>query len=464
LRRSAYRPSGAEWNLLSESECDRLGALMEAALVHQREGRAREAEEHYRAVLAVAPQTHDALHMLGMTRFGEGDYAEARRLIEKAMSQRPPYAAIRQNLLLVDSAERGRERSALEALCERGLPRLFEILRSPDGRPAERMPAPDADDASIRLIGADDGSDNDDAWMLRRLATLLGPLNPVVWSPARDGVAPASEKDGAPFASAGVHVFVGVDSEIATRPVQAKPRRTLVLAQTAPPSRWLETLRAIADDGTRPLELVVESRAKAEHLGGGHHVLPIPIDLEEFTAAASDVRAGGFDEFVVGNIGQDGREISHARTDSLQQRVAMAGFRLDIYDPGRLRNALGAARNVRCLSRRGLTLAQFLAPLSCYLYRCEAWWKEGLARDLVGAMALGIPVLCPRRSIHAEYVRNGVDGILYDDDAGALEALAVLRKDPKRRLALGAAARESASRTFDPAKLALMYRRLVAGA
>jgi glycosyltransferase involved in cell wall biosynthesis len=102
--------------------------------------------------------------------------------------------------------------------------------------------------------------------------------------------------------------------------------------------------------------------------------------------------------------------------------------------------------------------------LSCYLYRCEAWWKEGLGRDLFGAMALGVPVLCPRRSIHAEYIRDGVDGILYDDDAGALEALAVLGTDPKRRLALGAAARESARRMFDPGKIAFMYRRLVAGA
>ena len=242
------------------------------------------------------------------------------------------------------------------------------------------------------------------------------------------------------------------------------PQRTFVFAQSASPSRWLEALREIADDGARPLQLVVESQAKADRFGTGHAVLPPPIDLAEFAAADGPPRRGDADAFVVGTVAQDGRVIPHARAGSLPERVANAGLRLDVYDPGRVRYAMGAMANVKCLSRRDVTLAQFLAPLSCYLYCCDTWWKEGLGRDLYGAMALGIPVLLPRTSIHAPHLRDGVDSILYDNDAEALEAITALRYDPARRSALGSAARDSARRLFDPDGLALAYRRLIAGA
>jgi len=460
-RRSAYRPTGPEWNLLSESERDRLGVAMEAALVHQRDGRARDAERHYREVLAVAPATHDALHMLAMARWSEGDYVEARRLIEAALPLRPEYPAIRQNLSLVLSAQRAQERSAQEALCEKALPRMFELLRASH---AESPAAPVADDVAVHLIGNDDGSDSDDAWMLRRLAAVVGAERAVIWPAQREAFAPGADDDGAPRPVGGVHIWVGVDIDVASTLPRVPPGRTVVFAQSASPSRWLEVLRAIGADGARPLELVVESQPKADRFGTGHAVLPPPIDLAEFAAAEGSPRRGDPEEFVVGNVAQDGRMIPHARAGSLQERVANAGLRLDVYDPGRVRYALGAMPNVKCLSRRDVTLAQFLAPLSCYLYCCDAWWKEGLGRDLYGAMALGIPVLLPRTSIHAAHVRDGVDGILYDDDAGALESIKALREDPARRSALGSAARDRARCLFDPDGLALAYRRLIAGA
>jgi len=463
--RSGYRPAGPEWNLLPESERDRLGTLMEAALDHQRGDRAIEAERLYRDVLAVAPQTHDALHMLGMVRWAEGDYTEARRLVEAAQPLRPDYPTIRQNLLLISSAERARDRMAHETLCERALPRLFELLRL-DRRPAQAAPvvSAHADAAPVYLIGVDDGSESDDAWMLRRLLALLEPLRPVVWPSRREDAAIACDTAVAPFPAGGVQVWVGVDAEIAPWLEKSDPRRTLVFAQSAPPSRWLAMFRALAVDGARPVELIVDSRAKAGRFGGGHHVLPVPLDVTEFAVAEPRSRSHDSAEFVVGNVAGNGREIRSARAGSLQEHVATSGVRLDVYDPGRFRNNLGAMRNVRCFSRRDSSLAQFLAPLSCYLHYCDTWWEEGLGRDLFGAMALGIPVLCPRASVHAESIEDGVVGFLYDDDTGALEALATLRNDPARRTAMGAAARESARRIFDAQEIALAYRRLVAGA
>ena len=470
-RRSGYRPSGPDWDLVSEADRDRLGRLMETALVHQREGRAREAESCYCEVLAAAPRTHDALHMLGMVRWSGGDFLDARHLIEQALLLRPEYPSIRQNLTLVRAAQCARERSVQDAWCEKALPMLFDLPASP-GTPADgagRAPNADAGDATIHLIGVDDGSDADDAWMLRRLAVLLAPLRPVVWA-ARGGnpAVPEGPSITIPDAGAGripcggKQVFAGVDADCSVWLARSLPRRAFVFPQSASPARLLRTLREIAAAGARPPELIAESRTKAQRFGAGHVVLPPPIDLG--AVAAKHPRASRSESFVIGNVVQDRRIVESVPSGSLLECVAARGCELRLYDPGRARYLLGPARNVQCVSRREATLAEFLAPLSCYLHRSETWWKEGSGRELFGAMAMGIPVVCPRASIYAEYLDHDVDGMLYHDGAGALEALAILRDDPGRAAAIGTAARETARRLFDPGTLAAAYRRAIGGA
>ena len=462
--RSQYRASGSDWSHVADGDRDRLGALMDAALALHRKGRFREAEPNYRAVLAAAPQTHDALHMLAMLRWRAGDFAESRRLIEQALPLRPEYPLILRNLAFVISAQRAQEQQAQEAMCEGALPLLFDLLRSPESGVAREVP-PVAGDAvdKLHLIGGDDGSDGDDAWMLRRLARILAPLDPVVWT-APGGIpgAARADRDGT-FPRGGIQVFVGVDLDAMAWLPRCAPRRTVVLAQRAAPSRWLDALRALARDGARPLALVAESRAKAARFGEGHLVLPPPIDVDEFAAADGQRKRDDARGFVAGCVVQDGHTVAHARAGALLQRAAGQGFALDLLDPGRVRNVLGTSRDVRCFSRREVALADFVAPLSCLLYRADAWWKEGSGRDLFGAMAMGVPVACPRGSIYAEYLRDGVDALLYDDEEGALACLAALRSDPARAAAIGKAARASARRLFEPAMLAAAWQDLVIG-
>ncbi len=59
--------------------------LMYAALAVQHARRLDEAEHLYRAALALAPETPDALHMLGVIRYEREDYKEARSLILHAL-------------------------------------------------------------------------------------------------------------------------------------------------------------------------------------------------------------------------------------------------------------------------------------------------------------------------------------------------------------------------------------------
>jgi hypothetical protein len=66
-------------------------------------------------------------------------------------------------------------------------------------------------------------------------------------------------------------------------------------------------------------------------------------------------------------------------------------------------------------------------------------------------------VLCPRESIFAEYIDDGVDGWLYADDRSALSLIRGLRTDRARVLEIGGAARAKAHRLFDPRTLTDAY-------
>jgi glycosyltransferase involved in cell wall biosynthesis len=77
---------------------------MFTALEAQRAGRLDEAEAIYRQVLAAAPDEPDALHMLGVVRYEQGEFAEAQAMVQRALDLTGwQYAEYRQNLGLIVS-------------------------------------------------------------------------------------------------------------------------------------------------------------------------------------------------------------------------------------------------------------------------------------------------------------------------------------------------------------------------
>lgn len=67
-------------------------ATLRQAFAFHREGRLAQAEPLYRAVIAEAPHTVEALHFLGVIAFRRGRLAEAERLIDHALALKPDYA------------------------------------------------------------------------------------------------------------------------------------------------------------------------------------------------------------------------------------------------------------------------------------------------------------------------------------------------------------------------------------
>jgi glycosyltransferase involved in cell wall biosynthesis len=128
-----------------------------------------------------------------------------------------------------------------------------------------------------------------------------------------------------------------------------------------------------------------------------------------------------------------------------------------------LRFSLGGEPAVSFHARKDNGLEPFLDSLDCLLVCPDPWWREGDGRELFTAMASGIPALCPAASIYAEYIVDGVDGVLYHSTEEAVQRLVDLRRAPTRVAALGWAARAKVAKLVDNAAMVGTVRQLVTG-
>jgi glycosyltransferase involved in cell wall biosynthesis len=460
-RTSAYRAPGDDWSGLDEATRDRLGAIMERALQEQLAQRVRDAERLYRSVLEQAPQTHDALHMLGVIRLGLGDFTDAEQLIRRAMALRPEYPAIVTNWSLVRRAIAARDRRGVEILCEHALPLLFGSLgaRRATGEAESARPA-NASACGLPLVAPTQDPTGDAGWLASRLRELLAPLRVQCWNGG-----PESGLGWQPLARHRIDVstgsrphgervaLVGLESDAESwlrEPIDS----VLVFVQRSKPSLALERLRRIAADGARSLTLVFDSNAKARRFGMHEHVLPPPLTVVS-DPATNDAR-GESDALRVATIGQDGLHVAVADDADHLRLLAECAGELRILDPGPLRFALGASRFVACVPRDAASVAALVASSDVFLQRSAAWWSED-PRPMLTAMALGVPAVCPRASVYAEYVDDANDGWLYDDDAHALRLIAMLRDDRSGVRAAGALAQAKVRALLEPRRLASRY-------
>ena len=165
----------------------------------------------------------------------------------------------------------------------------------------------------------------------------------------------------------------------------------------------------------------------------------------------------------VGIAGQDQQLIGEPSDLDFVKILASIAGQLHIYDPGRFRYALGASRSTRFFERTPEALATFLAGLGCFVHRADTWWQDSLGRELYGAMMLGVPVLCPIGSLHAERIEQGVDGFIYGSRAEAQQQLSDLRRDPVLAQKIGRAGRDKIRALADPSAQARRYKELIVG-
>jgi hypothetical protein len=97
------------WDRFAPDEQASLWRAMQEALAAQKAGQLDIASDLYAQVVARAPLTFDALHMLGVVRFQQGDLDDAESLLRRASDLMPGFEAIRHNLRLLQQRKREQE-------------------------------------------------------------------------------------------------------------------------------------------------------------------------------------------------------------------------------------------------------------------------------------------------------------------------------------------------------------------
>jgi glycosyltransferase involved in cell wall biosynthesis len=460
-RASQYRAPDAEWGHLSDEQRDALGVTMEAALAHQTAGRQDEAARLYREALKTAPKTHDALHMLGVIEWSLGDLDRGEALILEAMTLRPAYQSIQSNLQMLRAARLARSGAIEDELAELALPILNDLMLKPLRPGRGWRPATSAADV-IHLIGRFGGAD-DDGSTLRALAQALSSRTLRIWSPYRGSAfvpsvpgCTAIDPRSGRYPSGGTHVFVGVNYELGDWIERSDADQIIVLCGRGRPSVYLTQLRAIAMDGARRIELAFASRSRAERFGSGHVILPVPTcELSKPVAARSTnvpiVDSGRSERpWSVGIVGQVSDRVDPPVDADFIAEIAHSAGALVMHDPGPYRFELGASRSVRFLERTPDGPDAFLSEIDCLFCRRQPWWDEDDGRGILAAMARGLPVICPRSSIHSDFIEDRASGLLYRDDDEALALVMELRRASGLAADLGAAARAKAAELLDP--------------
>ncbi len=473
--RSLYRPKGPDWDHLPESRRDACGQMMENALQLQSAGRDADAERVYCEVLNIAPKTHDALHMLGAITFGRGDLIEAEKLIKEALALRQEYPKIRQNLTLVQDAIKARQGNDIRVICELALPLLPDAVlhREAQGNRAasshrERAVTAGAPQVQTHLIADFTELAGENGWYARRVASLLSGRSPTLWSlQAPVDAVPDTCRMRAISAVdrqipvGGVQILFGIDCDLEGWIEQASPDRLLVFGLAAPPGRYLEQLRYLADNGAPPIELIFRSRAEATRFGQVGPVAAPPIELPRRSRAIDAGPSSPRNSFTLGMVAQEERTVRASDDVELLRALAAGACRLSLLAPGRLRFALGGNRDIEFHSRRELPLEAFFARIDGYLHRVPDRWEEGCGLALLGAMARGLPVLCSRDSLYAEYIAHEQSGLLYADENEVLAWAQRLSSDRGWARTIGDGARARAAELFDTTTLSARYAALI---
>jgi glycosyltransferase involved in cell wall biosynthesis len=206
--------------------------------------------------------------------------------------------------------------------------------------------------------------------------------------------------------------------------------------------------RALAERGVEPRRIV--------HLEA-------TVDLARFTPGDGSARrrALGFgpDDFVAGIVArvQPQRRFDLLLDAAERAAAACPRFRLVVIGRGSKLDAVARepARARGLLDRvvffpgyfEGADYVEVLRALDAKLFLVPG--TDGSARAVREALACGVPVVCTRRGILPELVRDGVTGRVLDESPEAFaDALVALANEPAARRRLGEAARKDAEARF----------------
>lgn len=281
------------WDAFTQDEKSSLWATMQRALEAQKLGQLDAARGLYEEVVARAPLTFDAVHMLGVVRMQQGDLDDAEAMLTRALELAPGLGMIRHNLTML--RHRKQEHQGLYSASTIVAVDMLRLLGARGQLAAPEaatgfLPA-GATDGAIHVVVPGDvlnGAANRSGLALRDALSAHGGAS--LWSDPRDGI-PMARLVGArtidvatgTMPRGGTLALFGISARtLGWLPLAADSFRSIVVALDAhDPPAYVELFDCLPQPALRNVRVVARSAEVLADLG-----LPGAVDALLFGEAS----------------------------------------------------------------------------------------------------------------------------------------------------------------------------------
>ncbi|MDR4468117.1 MAG: glycosyltransferase family 4 protein, partial [Nitrospira sp.] len=253
------------------------------------------------------------------------------------------------------------------------------------------------------------------------------------------------------FPMTGTFIIVGVYHELGSWIHLTRPTRTILIYNTSRPDLLRDRLHQLQRFGKPKVEIVFAARWLMDACSLSGPVEMSPIDLQRFAPAECVRNEGQNGRFTIGRLSRDHSKKHHPNDVGIYRRFVSEGGSVTIMGGRCLAGELADVPEVTLLPSGAQEPDVFLKNLDCFFYRTSEKYFEPSGRVVSEAMACGLPVVCHRRGGYSEYIKDRVDGFLFDTDAEAVDILRTLKTDQAIRRRVGQAARKKLEDSLAPA-------------
>lgn len=247
------------------------------------------------------------------------------------------------------------------------------------------------------------------------------------------------------FPREGTLIIHGSHYELGAWARNTEARRVILLCNVHWPLRLFDTITRLREAGLPEPDLVFRSCSLRRQAAMDGIIEPPLIDIDLFRPAKSTSSR----DFTIGRMSRDVLGKHSGDDPSLYRMLALAGCRIRVMGGTCLGEYIGPdSARIELSAAGSLSAHRFLQELDCFFYRTGVL-EEAFGRVLLEAMATGLPVVCHRRGGHADWIRSGENGFVFDTQEEAFDLLAALREDTALRRRIGEAARATVEELHD---------------
>lgn len=247
------------------------------------------------------------------------------------------------------------------------------------------------------------------------------------------------------FPKFGVFVFVG--SYLPENWIYyTMPERSILICNTYHPKRIIKAFKIISVNGKRKIEISYASKLLLDLIGIPGIVEPSLINILRFRPDAN--KSYSRDNFTVGRLSRDVMQKHHSDDPNFYKKLIENGCNVKIMGGTCLNECIREHSRIELKPILYEAPEVFLRSLDCFYYRTSDSFVETFARVVFEALATGLPVVCHKNGGYSDYIENGVNGFLFENENEAFDIIMRLKNNPELRKSIGMAGRQLAERLY----------------